>query len=126
MYRVSPFTYLVASVLSTGLSGTEAHCSDIEVLTLPPPDGQNCTSYLGPYVEQTNGTILDPAPNGDCRLCSISSSDQFLRQLSINPDDTWRNVGILFVYIVFNAFAAVFLYWLVRVPKKKSQQVKKG
>lgn len=125
MYRVSPFTYLVSSVLSTGLSGAEVECSDIEILKIPPPDGQNCTSYLGPYAEGIHAKLLSDAPNGDCRLCSISSTDQFLASLNINPDDNWRNVGILFVYIVFNAFAAVFLYWLVRVPKKKSQQVKK-
>lgn len=28
-----------------------------------------------------------------------------------------RNFGIIWAYIIFNGFAAVFLYWLVRVPK---------
>ncbi|KAL2817429.1 ABC-2 type transporter-domain-containing protein [Aspergillus cavernicola] len=126
MYRVSPFTYLVSSVMSTGLSGAEVQCSDIELLHVPAPSGQNCSSYLGSYVNETGGNLLNPSAEGDCQLCSVSSSDQYLSQLSINPDDTWRNVGILFVYVVFNAVAAVFLYWLIRVPKKKSQQVKKN
>ncbi|KAI9367540.1 ABC-2 type transporter-domain-containing protein [Aspergillus egyptiacus] len=125
MYRVSPFTYLVSSVLSTGLSGVDVHCSDLEILRVPPPNGQSCSSYLGPYVEATRGRLLDPTADGECQLCAISSTDQFLQGLSINADDTWRNVGLLFVYVVFNAVAAVFLYWLIRVPKKKSQQVKK-
>ncbi|KAL5338916.1 ABC-2 type transporter-domain-containing protein [Aspergillus crustosus] len=125
MYRVSPFTYLVSSVLSTGLAGAEVQCSDIEILTIPPPSGEDCNSYLGPYANLTGGNILDSAPNGDCRMCATSSTDQYLGLLGINPDDLWRNVGILFVYVVFNAFAAVFLYWLIRVPKKKSQQVEK-
>ncbi|KAL3473350.1 ABC-2 type transporter-domain-containing protein [Aspergillus californicus] len=126
MYRVSPFTYLVSSVMSTGLSGTEVHCSDIEFLQIPAPSGQNCSSYLGPYATLTGGNLINPDSEGDCRLCAVSSTDQYLAQLSINPDDTWRNVGILFVYVVFNAFAAVFLYWLIRVPKKKSQQVQRN
>jgi ABC-type multidrug transport system permease subunit len=125
MYRVSPFTYLVSSVLATGLSGTEVHCSGIEVLQIPPLEGQSCSDYLGPYVEMIHGRLLADSPNGDCRLCAISSTDQYLEELSINPDDIWRNVGLLFVYIVFNAVMAVFLYWLIRVPKKKSQQAKK-
>ncbi|KAL2838950.1 ABC-2 type transporter-domain-containing protein [Aspergillus pseudodeflectus] len=125
MYRVSPFTYLVSSVLATGLSGTEVHCSDIEVLQIPPLEGQSCSDYLGPYVEMIHGRLLADSPNGDCRLCAISSTDQYLEELSISPDDIWRNVGLLFVYIVFNAVMAVFLYWLIRVPKKKSQQAKK-
>ncbi|KAL4900736.1 hypothetical protein BDW74DRAFT_92620 [Aspergillus multicolor] len=125
MYRVSPFTYLVGNVLSTGLAGADVNCSEIEILKFPPPDGQSCNDYLGPYADITGASILSSAPNGDCRMCPISSTDQFLAGLSINPEDVWRNVGILFVYIIFNAFAAVFLYWLIRVPKKKSQQVEK-
>ncbi|KAL4885202.1 ABC-2 type transporter-domain-containing protein [Aspergillus karnatakaensis] len=125
MYRVSPFTYLVSSVLSTGLRGAEVHCSDIEVLSIPPPSGESCTSYLGPYLEMTGGRLLEDAANGECRMCATSTTEQYLDMLGINPDDLWRNVGILFVYVVFNAVAAVFLYWLVRVPKKKSQQVEK-
>ncbi|KAL4806318.1 ABC-2 type transporter-domain-containing protein [Aspergillus unguis] len=124
MYRVSPFTYLVASVLSTGLSGTAVECSDIEILRIPPPANQTCADYLGPYANMTGGNLLNPSASGDqdCQYCSIASSDQFLAQLNINPDDLWRNVGLLFVYVVFNAFVAVFLYWLIRVPEKKSQQ----
>jgi ABC-type multidrug transport system permease subunit len=32
--------------------------------------------------------------------------------------DRWRNFGLLFVYVAFNVFGALFLYWLTRVPKK--------
>lgn len=28
-------------------------------------------------------------------------------------------ISILWAYIVFNVFAALFVYWLVRVPKRK-------
>ncbi|KAL4799885.1 ABC-2 type transporter-domain-containing protein [Aspergillus venezuelensis] len=122
MYRVSPFTYLVSSVLATGIGTAQVECSDIEILTITPPANQSCSSYMGPYVNMTGGNLLADADNGDCRLCAISNSNQFLDQLSINPDEVWRNVGLLFIYVVFNAFAAVFLYWLIRVPKKKSQQ----
>lgn len=34
----------------------------------------------------------------------------------------WRDFGILFAYIIFNIFMAVFLYWLVRVPKHKKEK----
>ncbi|KAL4960885.1 pleiotropic drug resistance family ABC transporter [Aspergillus stella-maris] len=122
MYRVSPFTYLVSSVLATGIGTAQVECSDIEILTITPPANQSCSSYMERYVSMTGGNLLSDADNGDCRLCAISNSNQFLDQLSINPDDVWRNVGLLFIYVVFNAFAAVFLYWLIRVPKKKSQQ----
>jgi ABC-type multidrug transport system permease subunit len=54
----------------------------------------------------------------------VAETDTFLAQLNISYSDRWRNVGLLFVYIVFNVFAAVFLYWLIRVPKKRSRKIK--
>lgn len=30
----------------------------------------------------------------------------------------WMDFGLLWIYIVFNVVGALFLYWLVRVPKK--------
>lgn len=124
MYRVSPFTYLVSSVLSTGLSGSEAVCSDIELLKLNPPDGQTCVEYLGDYAKAAGANLLNKNATSGCEICSITTSDQFLDQLSIHFSDHWRNVGLLFVYVVFNIFGALLLYWLARVPKKWSRKVK--
>ena len=124
MYRVSPFTYLVSAVLSTGLAGSEAVCSDIELLKVNPPDGQTCEEYLGGYVKGAQANLLNPSAKTGCEVCSITSSDQFLAQLQIYYSDHWRNVGLLFAYIIFNVIAALFLYWLARVPKKWSRKVK--
>lgn len=120
MYRVSPFSYLVSGVLSVGIAGAAVKCSDIEVLHLPPPEGQNCSSYLNPFVEAAKANLLNPDADSDCQVCAMSMTDQFLAGVSIKYSDLWRNVGILFVYVVFNAFGAVFLYWLIRVPKKRA------
>ncbi|KAL4892530.1 ABC-2 type transporter-domain-containing protein [Aspergillus ambiguus] len=125
MYRVSPFTYLVSAVLSVGLAGNPVKCSDYEILHIPPPAGQNCSSYLGPFVKKAHISLLTPDSTTDCQMCTMQSTDQFLAQLSMNFDDRWRNVGLLFVYVAFNAVAAVFLYWLIRVPKKSSIKAKK-
>lgn len=125
MYRVSPFTYLVSAVLSTGVAGTTVHCSDIELLEFPPPPGETCGSYLSSYVKMASGRVLNPNDASHCKFCPISRTDQFLATLNIHFDERWRNVGLLFVYVVFNLFAAVFLYWLVRVPKKRTSKSKK-
>ncbi|PKX99341.1 pleiotropic drug resistance family ABC transporter [Aspergillus novofumigatus IBT 16806] len=124
MYRLSPFTYLVSSVLSVGLAGTSVKCSDIEILHVPPPQGQNCSSFLDAYVQMSHGRLLNPEATANCQVCPVADTDTFLAQLSISYSDRWRNVGLLFVYIVFNIFAAVFLYWLIRVPKKRSRKIK--
>lgn len=36
-----------------------------------------------------------------------------------NSEDTWRDFGLMWVYIAFNIPGAEFIYWLVRVPKGK-------
>ncbi|KAK2748770.1 ABC multidrug transporter mdr3 [Myotisia sp. PD_48] len=122
MYRVSPFTYYVSAVLSTGVSGTDVVCSSIELLKVTPPSGQNCEEYLSDFMSMAGGRLLNPTSTGQCEFCPIKDTDTLLSSLSIYYSDRWRNIGILFVYIVFNIFAAMALYWLLRVPKKSSKK----
>lgn len=124
MNRVSPFTYFVSSVLSTGLTGTLVECSSIEWLTVSPPDGQTCGRYLDPYIQAVKGKLLNPEASVDCKICPMSSTDQFLASLHMSYSDVGRNIGLLFVYIGFNVFAALFMYWLCRVPKNWSRKSK--
>ncbi|CAG8162679.1 unnamed protein product [Penicillium salamii] len=118
MHRVSPLTYLVSGVLSTGLSGAEVHCSPSELLTVMPPVGQNCSSYLDPYISAFHGKLINPESLADCKICPLSSTDQFLAALDIHYSDHKRNIGILFAYVGFNVVGAVVLYWLFRVPRR--------
>ncbi|KAE8144241.1 ABC-2 type transporter-domain-containing protein [Aspergillus avenaceus] len=125
MYRVSPFTYLVSGILAVAIAEAPVTCSKIELLNIPPPDGQNCSRYLGAYVDMTLGKLLNPDATSDCQVCTLSQTDQFLAGVNIKFSQRWRNFGILWVYVVFNIVAAVFLYWLVRVPKKRNLKKEK-
>jgi ATP-binding cassette subfamily G (WHITE) protein 2 (PDR) len=126
MYRVSPFTYLVSGVMSTGIANTDVVCSDIEYLTFDPPAGTTCEAYLTPYIGRMGGYLTDATKQAtsDCRFCTLADSNQFLAAVSINYEDRWRNYGILWAYIAFNVAGAIFLYWLARVPKNSSKEVK--
>ncbi|KAJ8124341.1 hypothetical protein O1611_g9298 [Lasiodiplodia mahajangana] len=67
------------------------------------------------------GGYLQPGTENnmaDCLYCSVAETNAYLAQTSVNYADRWRNFGLLFVYIAFNIFGALFLYWLTRVPKK--------
>ncbi|KAE8353295.1 ABC-2 type transporter-domain-containing protein [Aspergillus coremiiformis] len=120
MYRVSPFTYLVSAMLSTGLSGTSVECEDVEYLHFDPPANQSCKQYMESYINTTkSGYLKDLDATADCAFCTVSKTDTFLAQISSNFNDAWRNFGLMWVYIVFNIGAAVFIYWLARVPKGK-------
>lgn len=125
MYRLSPFTYLVEGMLSTAVKDAAVECLDVDYLRFPPPAGQNCEAYLGQYIEASGGYLLDGQSTTNCSMCPLSRTNDFLRQVSINPNNSWRDFGIMIVYIVFNVFAALALYWLIRMPKNKKDKKEK-
>ncbi|KAL3477459.1 ABC transporter Cdr4 [Aspergillus californicus] len=125
MYRVSPFTYLVSAMLSTGLSGTEVVCEAVEYLTFNPPSNQTCLEYMEDYIDLAGGYLADNSTTSNCQFCTMASTDTFLASVVSYFSDAWRNFGLMWVYIAFNIAAAVGIYWLARVPKKPSKKSKK-
>ena len=125
MYRISPFTYLVSGVMSTGLANAAVVCANIEYLHFDPLPGQSCGTYMQDYIGAAGGYLLDNNTMSDCSFCSLSSTNAFLTQVSANYSDRWRNFGIMFAYIAFNIAAAIFFYWLLRVPKNTRKKAKK-
>lgn len=129
MYRVSPFTYLVSAMLSTGTAGANVYCEGIEMLEFDPTPGKTCFEYMDTYINGVftpNGTeIYKPfggyLQNGNatanCSFCSIDKTDTFLAGVLSFYSDAWRNFGIMWAFIIFNIAAAVGIYWLARVPK---------
>lgn len=119
MYRISPFTYLVGGFLATGIANTAVTCADNEFLTFQPGQaGQTCIDYMRDYIADFGGYLQNDQATSDCQYCSYDDSNVFLQSVNIDYADRWRNFGILWAFIIFNIFAAVFFYWLVRVPKK--------
>lgn len=118
MYRVSPLTYLISTLLSTSLAGTEVECSDLELLRFQSPEAITCGDYMEPFMGQAGGALKNSSAIGLCEFCPLRSTDDFLQQFDVAYENRWRDYGIMWGYIVFNIGAAVFLYWLMRVPKK--------
>ena len=119
MYRVSPFTYLISGMLSVGLANTSVKCSSIELVSFDPSSGQTCGQYMADYISAAGGYVANPDATADCRFCSASSTNVYLAQLSSQYSTRWRNFGIMWAFIIFNIGAALFLYWLARVPRKQ-------
>lgn len=131
MYRVSPFTYIVSGMLSTGVANNVVRCADNEILKFAPRAGASCQEYMEPYRLFAGGYLTGGTNSSmtDCAYCPIDSTNTFLTAVGIDYNNRWRDWGILWVYIIFNVFAALGLYWLVRVPKGppfwKKKQVEK-
>ena len=118
MWRVSPFTYMVGGWAAAGINGNPINCADNELAFFNPPSNATCATYLQPYFEGgALGKLLNPTATAGCQYCPLQSADQFLALSDIYPSDIYRNLGISYAYVVFNAFAAVGLYYLFRVRK---------
>ncbi|KAM6534553.1 Multidrug resistance protein [Fusarium falciforme] len=118
MYRVNPFTYFVDGFVGTALSNAPATCSDNEFVFFNLPNGTTCGEYMKSYIDMAGGFVQDSSATGECRFCQISETNRFLSNVSISFANRWRNFGLMWVFVVFNVFAAIGLYWLARVPKK--------
>ncbi|GKT93710.1 ABC-2 type transporter [Colletotrichum tofieldiae] len=118
MYRISPFTYIVSGMLSTAVANTEVVCAANEFLHFDPPSGETCMQFMSDYIQQRGGYLFDNNATTDCQFCTIQYTNVFLAGVKSDYADRWRNFGIAWVYIIFNIFAALGLYWLARVPKK--------
>lgn len=126
MYRVSPFTYLISALLSTGLANTNVTCASNEMVQFTPPAGQNCGDYMADYISVAGGYLQDKNATDTCNFCSIADTNVFLTSISSSYDHRWRDFGIGMVFIVFNIVASLGLYWLVRMPKGTKDKTEKG
>ena len=112
---------MVAAIAGTAISGRPIQCSENELAIMQPPAGQTCGDYLSPYAAKAGGNIINPTATADCGYCPLVSSDQYLAQVSITYGTRWRDYGIGFVFIFFNIFMAVFLYYFFRVRKSSGK-----
>ncbi|EER44595.1 multidrug resistance protein [Histoplasma capsulatum H143] len=119
LYRISPFTYLISAMLSTGFAGADIVCEPVEFLHFNPIANQTCEQYLAAFRESypPKGYLENPLATSDCGFCIMQNTDTFLASIGSYYSDAWRNFGFMWVYIVFNIVGAVFIYWLTRVPK---------
>lgn len=123
MYRVSPFSYLVDGMLATAVANTKVVCASNEYLQFNAPAGMNCGEYMQAWISQAGG-YLQNNQTSQCEFCQISDTNTFLTSISSSYSTRWRNFGIMWVFIIFNVFAAIGIYWLARVPKKAKKTKK--
>ncbi|KAH6894496.1 ABC-2 type transporter-domain-containing protein [Thelonectria olida] len=125
MYRVSPFSYLVSGMLSTAVANVDVTCASNEFLSFAPMANETCGEFMKSYIAQVGGYLVDPDATDMCKFCTISDTNVYLAAVGSHYSDRWRNFGLLWIYVFFNMGAALFLYWLVRMPKKTLKKEKK-
>ncbi|KAF8149941.1 pleiotropic drug resistance ABC transporter [Crassisporium funariophilum] len=118
MYHLSPFTYLTDGLLGQALGRKLITCSSVELVTLNPPSGQTCQTYLQTYIRNFGGYVTNPTSTSACSFCAYRTTDQYLgANFNIFYRHHWRNFGILIGYIIFNIAAIYVFMYLFRIKK---------
>ncbi|RXW13885.1 hypothetical protein EST38_g11969, partial [Candolleomyces aberdarensis] len=103
MYHLSPFTYLIAGLVGQAVGRQPINCSGEELVTIQPPAGQTCGSFMGEYIQRAGGYLINGDAASDCQFCSSRTTDEWLGPtFNIYWHDRWRNLGLFICYIVFN------------------------
>ncbi|KAK9238953.1 ABC-2 type transporter-domain-containing protein [Lipomyces kononenkoae] len=120
MYRVSPITYFLQSLLGNVLHGGKVHCAPSEFNIFSPPPGYTCYEYAGEFSIQANGYLNNPNSTANCEFCKWTVADQYLAQVDIDySGQHWRNVGLECAYILFNIAFCFFGFYIFRVATWK-------
>ncbi|KAG6860184.1 hypothetical protein C0995_014729 [Termitomyces sp. Mi166 len=103
MYHLSPYTYLIEGLFGQAIGHQDLQCSAVEYVKLNPPSGMTCAQYMNNFITFAGGYLTNPDASSACNFCSVASSDQFLAlNFNIFYSHRWRNIGIMFAFIVFN------------------------
>ncbi|UNI23908.1 hypothetical protein JDV02_009700 [Purpureocillium takamizusanense] len=125
MYYLNPFNYLMGSMLVFTMWGTDVNCAESELAVFNPPNGTTCADYLSSYLSQgmgAMGNLLNPEARADCRVCTYTTGEDYLRTLNLNEYYYgWRDTGIV-VLMVFSSYALVYALMKLRTKTSKKAE----
>ncbi|TFL05156.1 putative ABC multidrug transporter [Pterulicium gracile] len=98
IYRVSPFTYFISSLLSVGIAHAPVECTSSELTVFDPPADSTCGDYLESFMSSAGGKLLKQDATSGCQFCTIENTDMFLAGFKAEYSERWRNVGIICAY----------------------------
>lgn len=87
----------------------QIECSGTELVTLQPPSGQSCGSFMAQYISTNGGYLTNPDVTSDCQFCAYRTTDEWMGpNFNIYYKNHWRDFGIFWAYIVFNVRHLLF------------------
>ncbi|KAG1859895.1 ABC-2 type transporter-domain-containing protein [Suillus tomentosus] len=127
MYRVSPFTYVVEGILGQAIGGQLINCASTELVTVDPPSGFSCATYMDPFISFAGGYITNPNATTACLYCPYRTTDEFMfSNFNILDSHHWRNTGIVLGIVVFNVFAIFAFTYIFRIRRGNIFSLFKG
>lgn len=107
LYWVNPLTYLVSGLVTNEMHNLTVECTATELARFNPPSGQTCRAWAGAFVDAFGGYLQNPDATSDCQYCQYRNGDQFYAGLNIDFSERGRNIGLVIVYVAFNAIVTI-------------------
>ncbi|RPD61629.1 pleiotropic drug resistance ABC transporter [Lentinus tigrinus ALCF2SS1-7] len=118
MYHLSPYTYLIESILGQALGKLDIQCSSVELVTIEPPSGLSCAAYMDPFISVAGGYLANPNATSACQYCEFSSADAFLgNNFNIYDSHHWRDLGFFAAFVCFNVGWIYVGTYIFRIKK---------
>lgn len=114
MNKISPYTYFIQNLVASMLHGRSVKCSRSEIAYFDPPNGQTCEKYASAFLAKDGGYLIDNDATSQCGYCSYDRADTYLATIGVKYSYRWRNLGFFCVFILFDIWAMLILYWLFR------------
>lgn len=115
MYWLDPYHYVIEGLVAAQLYNVPVSCKSDEYSIFNPPAGQTCGEYASKFMETATGYISNLNATSGCQYCTYEKGQDFYQGLSMDYDNRWRNVGIMFIYLAFNVVMVVvgirYLKW---------------
>jgi ABC-type multidrug transport system permease subunit len=93
----------IALTTSPAVGDQEIGCSVVEFVTLNPPSGTTCASYLTTYIERAGGYLANPGATSACHFCTSRTSDEYLwNKFHIKYHNHWWHLGVFCGFVIFN------------------------
>ena len=94
LYYLNPFTYLMQGLLQPVVWDLDIECEPSELTNVPLPSSMSCGEYMGDFLRENSGYVVDPAATASCEYCPYKKGADYLKTVNINgPEYGWRGVS---------------------------------
>ncbi|ORZ28975.1 ABC-2 type transporter-domain-containing protein [Lobosporangium transversale] len=118
IYWLDPYHYIIEGLVASQLHNVPVRCANDEYSIFNVPAGQTCGSYAATFLEKAMGYLNNPNDTSNCQYCQYEYGQDFYRNLNMDFDNRWRNLGILFIYIAFNVIMLMVAIRYVRWDRR--------
>eukprot|EP01117_Protostelium_nocturnum_P003933 TRINITY_DN151_c0_g1_i2.p1 TRINITY_DN151_c0_g1~~TRINITY_DN151_c0_g1_i2.p1 ORF type:complete len:1405 (-),score=390.15 TRINITY_DN151_c0_g1_i2:123-4337(-) len=118
VYHVNPFRYFMEGIVTSVLHTVKIECAPDDFITVQPPAGSTCGQYMADYLTTAVGYLGNPEATANCQYCQFSQGSDFFETIPWSYNNAWRNLGILFAYLIFNIGLVTIFVWVFRKPRR--------